>query len=65
MSKKDSFDFDRRHGVIDEDNRADDYYESDEEYKYCDECDNLMVPIGNGKYKCPVCGNTEGSSWNH
>ena len=55
------FDFERWHGVIDEDNRADDYYEKGEAYMYCDDCDNLMVPIGGGEYKCPVCGCTEGS----
>ena len=65
MPKKDSFDFDRWHGVIDKDNHADDYYKSDEEYIYCDECNNLMVPIRKGKYKCPVCGSTKGSTWKH
>lgn len=54
------FDFERWFGIIDEDNHADDYYESGEDYVYCDECSNLMVPTGNG-YKCPVCGCTEGS----
>ena len=54
------FDFDRWFGVIDEDNRADDYYEPGEDYVYCDECSNLMVPTAGG-YKCPVCGCTEGS----
>ena len=56
------FDFAKWFGVIDEDNRADDYYSDDEEYMYCDECDNLMVPTGNGKYKCPVCGSKKGST---
>lgn len=56
-----NFDFDRWFGVIDEDNRADDYYEKDESYVYCDDCGNLMVPTGGGKYKCPVCGCTEGN----
>ena len=54
------FDFERWHGVIDEDNKADAYYADDEAYMYCDECSNLMVPPGSG-YKCPVCGCTEGS----
>lgn len=52
------FDFDRWFGVVDDDNRADDYYEAGEEYVYCDACSNLMVPIEGG-YKCPVCGCTE------
>jgi len=58
------FDFARWLGVTDEDNHADDYYAEDEAYIYCDECDNLMVPYESGdsrKYKCPVCGNTNGS----
>lgn len=54
------FDFDRCFGLVDEDNKADEYYEEDMAYFYCDECDNLMVPTGSG-YKCPVCGSTEGS----
>ena len=53
------FDFSRWFGVIDRDNRADDYYGENETHVYCDECDNLMVPNGNG-YKCPVCGCEEG-----
>lgn len=53
------FDFDRWSGVIDEDNHADDYYDGDDEYQYCLMCSNLMVPIGHGKYKCPVCGEVE------
>lgn len=57
------FDFDRWLGVVDEDNRADDYYSDDEAYIYCDDCDNLMVPTGNGNYKYPVCGGTDGSLW--
>ena len=55
-----NFDFERWFGVIDEDNRADDYYEAGEEYVCCDDCSNLMVPTADG-YKCPVCGCTEGS----
>ena len=55
------FDFERWFGIIDEDNHADDYYESGEDYVYCDDCSNLMVPTGNGD-KCPVCGCTEGST---
>ena len=55
------FDFNKWLGVIDKDNRADDYYSSGEDYIYCDECDNLMVPTGGGEYKCPVCGCTAGS----
>ena len=47
------FDFEKWFGVIDKDNHADEYYADDEDYVYCDECDNLMVPI-NGGYKCPV-----------
>ena len=58
------FDFERWYGVIDEDNRADDFYQDGERYMYCDDCGNLMVPIGNGKYKCPVCWNTTGSPYN-
>lgn len=54
------FDFDKWFGVIDEDNKADEYYAEDEDYVYCDECNNLMVPTGDGGYKCPVCGCTEG-----
>ena len=57
------FDFKRWIGVIDVDNHADDYYEDGEEYVYCDDCDNLMVPVGKDRYKCPVCGSTEGSTW--
>lgn len=48
-------------GNVTEDNHADDYYEDGETYMYCDECDNLMVPTGNGEYKCPVCGCEDGS----
>lgn len=54
------FDFDRWHGVIDEDNHADNYYGEGEDYVYCEQCDNLMVPTGGGNYKCPVCGCTDG-----
>jgi len=56
MSK---FDFEKWHGVIDEDNHADDYYKKGEEYKFCSSCSNLMVPNGKEKYKCPVCGEEE------
>lgn len=59
------FDFEKWFGVIDEDNHADDYYADDEAYIYCDDCDNLMVPMGDGEYKCPVCGSTEGSLWSY
>lgn len=61
--KKENFDFEKWAGVIDVDNKADEYYDEDEEHMYCDECDNLMVPIGNDEYKCPVCGSTEGSTF--
>ena len=54
------FDFEKWYGVIDEDNRADEYYGRDDCYVYCDECDNLMVPNGKS-YKCPVCGCIDGS----
>lgn len=53
------FDFSKWLGVIDKDNKADEYYKEGEKYRYCYECDNLMVPIGKGKYKCPVCGDTK------
>ena len=43
------FDFDKWMGVLDEDNKADEYYADDEAYMYCDECDNLMVPTGVGE----------------
>ena len=56
------FDFDKWMGVLDEDNKADEYYADDEAYMYCDECDNLMVPTGDGEYKCPVCGCTDRKS---
>lgn len=60
MSKKNNdFDFDYYINHPEEDNKADDYYKKDEDYVFCDECDNLMVPTGNGKYKCPVCGHTQ------
>ena len=39
------FDFDKWMGVLDEDNKADEYYADDEAYMYCDECDNVMVNI--------------------
>ena len=54
------FDFDKWFGVIDEDNKADEYYEENEAYVYCNQCSNLMVPTGDGGYRCPVCGCTEG-----
>ena len=57
------FDFGRWYGVVDGDNRADDYYEEGEAFVYCDDCGNLMVPTGSG-YKCPCCGCTEGSTFN-
>ena len=57
------FDFDKWFGVIDKDNRADDYYAKGEEYRYCNKCFNLMVTTGKKKYKCPVCGCTKGSKW--
>ena len=53
------FDFDKWMGVLDEDNKADEYYADDEEYMYCDECDNLMVPTGDREYNCRVSGCTE------
>lgn len=53
------FDFDRWYGVLDEDNHADEYYKEDEVYQYCYDCFNLMVPIGNNEYKCPVCGRVQ------
>ncbi len=53
------FDFTKWLGVKDKDNHADDYYEEDEAYMYCDDCSNLMIPTKDG-YKCPVCGCTEG-----
>lgn len=58
------FDFARWFGVLDEDNRADDYYADDESHMYCFMCNNLMVPNGVGEYKCPVCGSNEGSPLN-
>lgn len=57
------FDFDSWTGVINEDNKADEYYDEDERHMYCNECDNLMVPTSGGSYKCPVCGCTEGSTY--
>lgn len=46
--------------MLDKDNHAD-YYEDGEVHMYCDECDNLMVPTGSGRYRCPVCGSEERS----
>lgn len=54
------YDFDK-YMNSDEDNKADEYYEEGERYVYCDDCDNLMVPLGDGTYKCPVCGCEYGS----
>lgn len=54
------YDFDYYMSHPEEDNHADEYYTDDMAYIYCDECDNLMVPIDGG-YKCPVCGCTKGS----
>ena len=45
------FDFDKWFGVIDEDNKADEYYEENEAYVYCNQCSNLMVPTGDGGYR--------------
>ena len=59
--EKNDYDFDYYMSHPEEDNKADEQYEAGEEYMYCDECDNLMVPTDNG-YKCPVCGCEEGST---